>query len=392
MSSRWLWITPRITATLSTGALTYSIELARAVARAGPDVTIVGLVAPGETPPPAEPRLHVDGVEGEPRPAWRSLVSTLPNQAVAGSVPALRRRVSELLDEDRWDVVVVDGLQAAWVARELARRSGGFVKLFVTHNHETSMRRGVAASSSGRDPRRLVLYLESVKTARAERRVLAGSDVVTSITDDDRQRFAADRPGAVHVVVRPGWSGREPADRPSIASRDRRVGIMGSFDWHVKQESLRRFVAAADPVFERHGIELSVGGRMPDAFRDEILEMTTATEVVGWVDDPADFMGRCRMGVVAEALGGGFKLKALDYLFHHLPIASLAHCAAGLPLIDQETIVLASTESALADAIVLVIDETDRLEQMAADAYEIARREFSWDGSARGVIDAVPSR
>ena len=33
-----------------------------------------------------------------------------------------------------------------------------------------------------------------------------------------------------------------------------------------------------------------------------------------------------------EELGGGFKLKALDYVFHGLPLAILDDSAAGLPL------------------------------------------------------------
>ena len=87
---------------------------------------------------------------------------------------------------------------------------------------------------------------------------------------------------------------------------------MGSFDWHVKQEGLRRFLAVADPLFADADCELVIGGRAPDHFRRSLESGLRVTRFVGWVDDPGAFLDACRMGVISESLGGGFKLKALD--------------------------------------------------------------------------------
>lgn len=387
---RWLWITPRVSTTLATGALTYSLGLVRAVASSGVHVTVVGLADPSEPDAlSAEPELRVEAVVGEPRPAWRSLVSTMPNQAVAGATPELRGRVADLLASQAWDVVVVDGLQVGWVTPLVADGVGDAVRVLVTHNHETSMRREIAAAQPLRSPKKLVLTLEAHKTARLERRMLAAADVVTSITDEDRDRFEHDRPDAEHVVARPGWSGTSPDDRPPIGDRPRTVGIMGSFEWHAKQEGLRRFLDVADPILAAAGVELVVGGRMPDSFRSDISAATSATRVSGWVERPADFMAQCRLGIIAESLGGGFKLKALDYMFHHVPIACLAHCRSGLPLVDGESIVVADDETALAAAIVEWVDRPVELEQLARRAFVIAREEFSWDRSAAALRSAV---
>jgi hypothetical protein len=37
------------------------------------------------------------------------------------------------------------------------------------------------------------------------------------------------------------------------------------------------------------------------------------------------------MAVIAEPIGGGFKLKLLEYIFNRVPVASLAVCTHGLP-------------------------------------------------------------
>ena len=69
------------------------------------------------------------------------------------------------------------------------------------------MRQALAAAAVWTDPRKLVLELEAGKTRRLERRTQTIADVISSITDDDRNQFDNDAPIATHVVVSPGWPG-----------------------------------------------------------------------------------------------------------------------------------------------------------------------------------------
>ena len=108
------------------------------------------------------------------------------------------------------------------------------------------------------------------------------------------------------------------------AATPRRVAIVGSFHWVMKQENLRRFVQAADAVFAQNDIQLDVIGGVPDRLREELAANARATRFHGFVDDPADHLAQARMAVVPEVIGGGFKLKFLDYLFTRVPIATLA--------------------------------------------------------------------
>jgi polysaccharide biosynthesis protein PslH len=391
-TTRWLWVTPEIADELATGALKYSFGLADAVAAMGVEVTVVGILRPSEnggSDPTPTGSMHFETVDATFRRPWQSLGSSLPNQSFACSVPAVRSRVEEILDRGGWDVVVIDGLQAAWVTPLLEQRRGGARILYLAHNHESSMRQEVADDTSWTNPRKLVLELEARKTRRLERRTTRLADVVSSITDDDRNRFETDAPAATHVVVSPGWSGAAPSHAVPAGERPRRVGILGSFEWHVKQVSLRRFIDAADNAFHDAGIELHVAGNLPDDFRAELEPGVRATHLLGWVDDPAEFLGHCRIGVVSEPLGGGFKLKALDYVFNSVAVASLTHNTAGLPLVADESVITADNEADLARAIVDVIDDGDLLDRCASSAIERCRERFSWPTAARRLIDAT---
>lgn len=390
--NRWLWITPEVRDDLSTGALVYSLQLARAVARTGTDVTIVGIGGAVEQ----HPGITAITVDVELRGGLRSVFSSLPNLAYACSPAAVRERVTELLGQ-RWDVVVIDGLQAGWCTEVVASRHAG-PTVFVAHNHEASLRSNVARETPWTSPRRIVLMVDAWKAARLERSAVHHADVVTSITALDRDRFVRDGGSATHVVITPGWTAGAAGsgaavdgERTAIAQRPRRIAILGSFGWHVKQENLRRFVAAADPVLARHDIELVVGGRIPDDARIAISAGTKATRFVGWIDDARTFLDSSRLGVVSEPLGGGFKLKTLDYVFNRLPLATTIGGASGLDLVHGESMIEADDEVGLVEAIVEAIDDADRLEAIASAAYDRCSTAFTWDGRGRLLVDTVAS-
>ncbi len=222
-----------------------------------------------------------------------------------------------------------------------------------------------------------------------ERRATEFADVVTSITEDDRKLFEADAPDATHLVLRPGWSGQSACEPGAICDRQRRVGIVGSFEWHVKQENLRRFLLAADPIFARAGVELVVGGKVPESFVAEFAGQLNATTFLGWVDDLGAVVRTCRIGVISEPLGGGFKMKSLDYVFNDVPIAALVGAAAGLPLTAGGETLEAENEVALAEAIVAAIDDPARLQSMAESARVSCEQVFSWDVAGAALVASV---
>jgi glycosyltransferase involved in cell wall biosynthesis len=166
---------------------------------------------------------------------------------------------------------------------------------------------------------------------------------------------------------------------------------VGSFDWHVKQENLRRFLIAADPILDSAGVELVVGGRVPESLISEFDGRVKATTFLGWVDDLGSVLRECRIGVISEPLGGGFKMKSLDYVFNSVPIAALSGAAAGLPLVAGIDMLDAPNERALAHAIVAAIDDATRLDAMATSAIDLCLRMFSWDAAGDALVGSVAS-
>jgi hypothetical protein len=383
-SPRWLWISAEVNNRLATGLLVYSHGLSAAVAQAGVDITMVG-IGPPDT---RRDDVSLEVVDGSLRHGFRGLGSSLPNLSWACATPEMRETVARLLAKGGWDAIVVDHLQTAWVHELLPPRTDTPV-VFVTHNHESSVRRQMASEIPLWQPRGPVLRFDAMKAARLERRMLARADVVTSITEADQVLFRRDAPLARHVVVTPGWSDTPPTQVPAMAERPRAIGILGSFEWHVKQDNLLEFVRAAGPILESAGVALEIGGKTSDGFRARLEAESSVVHYNGWVDSIGDFLGGVRIGVVAEPRGGGFKLKSLDYVAHRVPVAAITGSLEGLPLVAGTSLIEADDAEHLAHELVRAIDDPSHLEKQAEAAFLASKPTLLWQDQVRLLTEAV---
>ncbi len=269
---------------------------------------------------------------------------------------------------------------ACLTAREQAKQLGSKppTLVYLSHNHEESIWRAMYSQSQASVPKRVALWQNYLKVRALERRLVANVDLVAAITEEDAQRYAHQSAGKPTVTLTPGYTGWSAPARSIDASTPRRVVLVGSFRWVVKQENLRRFLELADARFKLHDIAFDVIGDVPTALLDELRPSLQATHFHGFVDDIAPYFAAARMAVVPEVIGGGFKLKYLDYLFARVPIATIGEAAAGLPQAIRDNMLACDDLPRLVDAIIENIDRTDYLNVMQTQAFEAAHALFDW--------------
>ncbi len=378
-----LWLARDLPFPPDAGDRIYSARLAGALAEAGASVRFFGFA--DADPPPATLPLNWVAVAGTKRRQAAALFSHLPIAAAIHDTVAYRRALAEQLRE-RWDAVVLDSYGSGWALPAcLATRSGTAgtankapLLVYVAHNQEGALWQGLVRNSRATPLKRAAIWQNWLKVRALERRLLQHADLTTAISDEDAAALAPMTPKRPPLLLTPGYSGARLAARVIDGNCPRRVVLIGSFRWLVKQENLRRFVALADPVFHRHGIAFDVIGDVPQALLDELRPRLRATVFHGFVEDVAPCFARARMAVVPEAIGGGFKLKFLDYLFSRLPVASLAAAAAGLPPAIREHLLIRADLAALVDTVVAQMDDLDRLNSLQRHAYAAAAQHFDW--------------
>ncbi|MGB7181876.1 MAG: glycosyltransferase [Burkholderiaceae bacterium] len=390
--NRCLWICREMTDPLVSGDRVYSSGLSRALARSGVEVSFVAHQGENRQPDPDGHPVKFFGVEGGTYNDYRiAVTSDLPVTAGIQGTPAFHKQLARLLEEQRFDCIVLDQLGSGWALApvrkwiDTERAKGNTVPMviYLAHNHETAVWAGMAKESQRGPLRNLMVRRNADKVARLESRLVKESDLVLTITEEDAGAFAD--MGAVirPTVLTPGYSGPRVESRNITAATPRRIVMVGSFKWAPKEENLRQFLKVADGAFKSAGIHFDVIGKVPDSLRSALEPGLQATTLHGFVQDIEPIFANARMAVIPELIGGGFKLKLLDYLFGRLPMASIGAAAAGMPDPIREQMILADDLQSLVDAIIANIDNVERLQQMQQKGYLLAEAAYSWD--ERGV-------
>lgn len=318
------------------------------------------------------------------RPRVLGLGSRWPASVWQLAHPRMRRRFREQLAAADWRAVVIDQAASGWALDEM--RGSPLPLVYIAHNQEGTVRTRVADGEPAAIKRAVMRY-DAAKYRRLERNLVSKASLVTAITAADAGAFTR-QAGADRVLeLTPGYDGARVERRRITAATPRRVVLVGRFEWAAKQQNLRRWAAEAVPILAAAGIETQVIGTVPPALHRQVER--PGLRIVGRVPELAAYLGDARIGLVAEEVGGGFKLKTLDYVFHRLPVAALADNLTGQPEGVRASALVAETPETLAPAIVDTIDDLERLNRMHQNAFVAAAAAFDWRDRAHHFLGAL---
>ncbi len=389
---RCLWLAREMPYPLVSGDRVYSAGLSAALAQSGVQVTFLAHEGGDERQRgPASSGIVWEGIRGGTKSYyWVAAVNRLPVTAAIHHTWAARRRLAQILAAEgpSFDAILFDQLGSGWALQQVAHwiarcksHDNEFRApklLYLAHNHERRVWADMARDARTNRVRRFGITNNARKVAQLESDLINQVDQVVNITEEDALALLADGGPPSPAIVTPGYAGAERPARRITADTPRRVVMVGSFGWAIKQENLRQFLAVADPAFARHGIRFDVIGMVPNDLRASLEPTLRATKLHGFVPDTTPLFSQARLAVVPEVIGGGFKLKFLDYLFGRLPVASIDTATAGLPAGVKENLICSPDLDSLVKAIIARIDDLDGLNRMKDAALDSARTVFDW--------------
>jgi polysaccharide biosynthesis protein PslH len=338
-----------------------------------------------------ESRIEWSIVPGRPNPTILALASRLPLVAARFGTRNYASHLKKTLRACEFDTVILDQYEMVWAIDHVQDSLRNGVRPFVVyiaHNFETKLATDIARNFRGDAFRRAALYANAWKIANAERRLAHAADMIVTLTAEDAQSLAPLSP-SVKLVLRPGYDGPHVQKRQITQATLRRVAIVGSCQWLAKQMNLAAFLKAADPILQSAGVGLDIAGEMPASFRKACEARVKAAQFHGFVDNLGEFLAARRMGLIVEEIGGGFKLKALDYIFNRLPIAAIRGSMAGLPLTPGLHYLSFESMKELARGIAAAIDDLERLNTLQQAAYERCVTAFNWSDRGQTLCNTI---
>lgn len=388
-----LWLGRIVPVPFNAGDRVYSAQLAAAVARQGAHVAFLGLENiddEGGNIDQLEPRIQWKIVPGTPRSKLRYLVSSLPMVGARFATTQYRQTIAQQLGSAVYDVVVFDQYGMSWAIPYVQRFARNRpVLAHIAHNFETRLTDQIARNFGGDFVRKALLKENAKKTRLAEQKLAHSSNLIVTLTEEDRAAFNEINPSAASIVLPPGYAGSKQHVRSLNERVPRRAIIVGSFSWIAKQINLERLLKAASGLFTQRGIELHVVGSVPGPLLARLQSEFPWVVFRGFVDDLSEEFRSARVALVPEEVGGGFKLKILDYMFSRVPIATVETALNGIPSQLKPHFLIERDISALLEAVVAAIDDIDRLNAMQKHAFELAEGLFNWDVNGRRLLEAL---
>jgi len=177
-SLRCLWLTRMDPVPPDAGDLTYSFHLLSSLHWAGAQVTVLAMCRSGDSARSAnDSRIEWAVVSPKGRGeiaghlAVRSLFSLLPNVATQYSTASFRRALRTQMTRD-WDAIVIDHLGMGWAwpaVKSYRRKKPNVVSVFIAHQCEGDVRRGMAGNFRGNFIRKIGLSVDAMKADRLEK-------------------------------------------------------------------------------------------------------------------------------------------------------------------------------------------------------------------------------
>nr|AWL91063.1 hypothetical protein CIT37_01155 [Bradyrhizobium ottawaense] len=368
-----LWISGRVPSPLYSGDALYSAGLLEAlVTSRQAAVHVFGTQRDGHRSDDklfGLPGVTCSMVRPTPGLGLGSLISSLPRDAYQLASAQVRKDLGNLLGRT-WDWIVIDHANSAGVLDML--EDCRVPICYIAHNAEGLVRPLVAQEFEGL-ARRVVMRLDAEKYRRLERKIVELADAVICITSDDASYF--DRFSRNIHVIPPVHLGPVNPRRTIVETCPRALVLLGSFEWAAKQRNLQQILDGLVPTLRRNTISLQVVGAVPEAIRAR-HEGDPFVTFHGRMPDVRPLLDKCRGGLVAEVLGGGFKLKILDYAFAGLPIFGLRPALTGMAPEERSAMFEAENLSEIGDLIVRNIDDLEALNASQIELQSLAAQRF----------------
>jgi polysaccharide biosynthesis protein PslH len=291
--------------------------------------------------------------------------------AFAYEARAFQQRLTEVLRQQRFDLVHVDSLD---LVRYLPLLEGLPVVLG-HHNVESELlRRRAEAEPSFL--RRLYLAHQARLMENEERRFCG--DVALNVVVSEAERSALRvRVPAAPVIVVPNGVDTE-AFRP-VDGRDEGVVFVGGLSWSPNHDALVHFCddvlphlrSRMDPVGVRW-----VGQASPSQQRH--FGDTFGVELTGYVEDTRPYVHDAACYVVPLRIGGGTRLKILEAWAMGKAVVSTSLGCEGLRAVDGLNILIRDEPAAFAAAVAEVLSDRPLRQRLGANARETAERFYGW--------------
>ncbi len=312
--------------------------------------------------------------------------SRLPDMAHRLWSPHFAARLRELLAENQFDVVQVEGIELARYIKIIRVANGGCRIIFDNHNAETELqrrnfladlrrpRRCIAAAYSGAQVGRLAWF---------ERWACQQADGVTAVSETDKRhlqklRSPAARSPLPAITVIPNSIDTAIYRTPPPQTHPFDLLFVGKMDYRPNVDAALWFADAAWPLVrrERPSTTWAVVGQKPHERLARLSELPGVT-VTGWVESVRPYLFGAGVVIMPLRVGSGTRLKLIEALAAGKAVVSTPVGAEGFPVENGRELALAEGAAEMAAAVLRLLADEDERERLGRNGRQFVQQ-YDW--------------
>jgi len=250
----------------------------------------------------------------------------------------------------------------------------------VLHEHNAEYVMWARLREIERNPvKKLILAMESIRIAAAERAYASFSDQVWAAPND---RIELEKIGVDPKKLRTTYHLGEDfmIDQPEMQFEltERKILYVGTLTWEANVDGLLWFFEKIWPALKSDGdLSMDIIGKNPDPRLTKSVKGDTKVRFLGFVDDLEPYYRTSRVFVVPLRFGSGIKVKLLNAMYRGIPTVTTEIGTEGLDIEEAKEIFQTSNPTLFAQHIKLLLNDREAWEKLSKASREKAKN-YTW--------------
>lgn len=386
---RFLLLTPQIPYPPRQGASLRNYYIVRGLAQMG-QVTLLTFREENQTSDPAvlAPLLECATTHCIPAPArttttrlWQLVSSTWPDMAHRLYCPTFAQKLEQLLQNNPFDVVQIEGLELACYIPLIQQTSPRSKIVFDNHNAETALQKRAMQTDLKHPGRWLAALYSAVQVVKLywfERWACQTAAAVTVVSETDAQILQKVMPNKRPVVI-PNCIDVQAYDRlPYDSHVAYDLVFTGKMDYRPNVDAILWFTEAVWPLIKSQHPDttLAIVGQKPHDSLQSLADWPGIT-LTGLVDDVRPYLAGAKIIVMPLRMGSGTRLKFIEACAAGKGIVTTRIGAEGFEISSGREAFVADDPAGFAQAVVHLLSNPEEGKKLGECARAFARP-YDW--------------
>jgi hypothetical protein len=299
--------------------------------------------------------------------------------------PQLARRIDELLEAKRFDLIFVHASSVAQYVEDVR----DIPKILDFGDMDSQ--KWLEYARYKPFPLAQGYRLEGIKLERAEKRLAARFDLCTATTRAEWQTLASYGTGVPSDWFPNGVDSAyfAPTDLPYDPDA---IAFVGRMDYYPNQQCMFEFCAKTLPLLQarRRGLKLIIVGADPSPAVRRLGELPGVT-VTGSVADVRPHLCRAALMIAPLNIARGTQNKILEAMASGIPVVTSRVAAGGVDASAPEHFLVASSPEEYASAVLRIVEDSAERRRLALSGRARVLSHHAWPRSMQR-LDAIIGR